>query len=140
MKQVEFDTKISGEKTIQIPSQLAEQVGAHQVVHVVVSVSDDGGEQSRATSSGRAEGDNVIVGDNIFKETTGHFPFHVLHPGMNPQKPCDPELLKRVRVRLVSEDERPQFDDLLEQRHYLKICTRRRRRVSGHLRKLTPNQ
>jgi len=48
MKQVEFDTKISGEKTIQIPSQLAEQVGTHQMVHVVVSVPDDDGEQSRA--------------------------------------------------------------------------------------------
>jgi len=48
MKQVEFDSEISGEKTIQIPSQLADQVGAHQLVHVVVSVPDDGGEQLRA--------------------------------------------------------------------------------------------
>lgn len=45
---------------------------------------------------------------------------------MKPQKPCEPELLKRVSVRLVREDERPLFDRLLEERHYLKSA-----RLSG---------
>lgn len=31
----------------------------------------------------------------------------------------EPEILKRVTVRLLREDERPRFDDLLEQKHYL---------------------
>jgi hypothetical protein len=31
----------------------------------------------------------------------------------------DPDILKRVSVRLIAEDERPRFDTLLEQKHYL---------------------
>ena len=40
MKQLEFDTEVTGERTIQIPPHLAREVDAHQSVHVVVSVSD----------------------------------------------------------------------------------------------------
>lgn len=43
MKQLEFDTEISGERTIQIPPDLARQVNTHQAVHVVVSVPDGDG-------------------------------------------------------------------------------------------------
>lgn len=38
----------------------------------------------------------------------------------------EPNMLKRVSVRLVSEEERPEFDRLLEERHYLKSA-----RLSG---------
>ena len=40
MKQLEFDTEVSGDRTIQIPPNLAREVDAHQAVHVVVSVPD----------------------------------------------------------------------------------------------------
>jgi hypothetical protein len=36
-----------------------------------------------------------------------------------PLAPSEPEVLKRVTVRLLREDERPQFDCLLENQHYL---------------------
>lgn len=36
-----------------------------------------------------------------------------------PLAPSEPEILKRVTVRLLREDERPQFDRLLETQHYL---------------------
>jgi len=48
MKQLEFDSKISEDRMIEIPQGLAQQVGTHQVVHVVVSVPDDPGRQPPA--------------------------------------------------------------------------------------------
>lgn len=51
MKQLEFDTEVSRDSTIQIPPNLARHVDVHQTVHVVVSVPDGDGP---ARSNGNA--------------------------------------------------------------------------------------
>lgn len=47
-----------------------------------------------------------------------------------PPIPCEPDLLARVSVRLLREDERERFDQLLQERHYLHSSTL----VGQHLR------
>jgi hypothetical protein len=64
MKTLEFEAEVSTEGTLKIPSDVAEQLGAHQPVHVILLADDgDDADWNRLTTEqffqGYAAGDEV---------------------------------------------------------------------------------